>query len=70
MKTMIMAAVAVVLLVGIGGLVLKSRSEIAQPIEALEAPRFVDETMLAGVEHSYSGGAQYFEGGGLAAFDC
>jgi hypothetical protein len=35
-----------------------------------DAPRFVDETTAAGVVHRYDGDADYFVGGGVAAFDC
>jgi hypothetical protein len=38
--------------------------------EAAAAPHFVDETATAGIDHEYDGGFQYFEGGGVAAFDC
>jgi enediyne biosynthesis protein E4 len=34
------------------------------------APRFVDDTTNAGVDHRYTGDFQYFVGGGVAAFDC
>jgi len=33
-------------------------------------PHFVDETATAGVDHRYDGGADFFVGGGVAAFDC
>jgi hypothetical protein len=35
-----------------------------------EAPRFVDDTMASGVDHSYDGEYEFFVGGGVAAFDC
>ncbi len=35
-----------------------------------EAPRFVDETKLAGVESIYDGSFLFMVGGGVAAFDC
>jgi hypothetical protein len=41
-----------------------------KPSAAGEAPRFVDETATAGIEHSYDGEFQYFVGGGVAVFDC
>src|SRR4051794_21610698 len=37
---------------------------------ASAAPRFVDDTAAAGVDHSYTGEFDYFVGGGVAAFDC
>ncbi len=35
-----------------------------------DAPRFVDDTAASGIDHSYTGGFDYFVGGGVAAFDC
>jgi hypothetical protein len=35
-----------------------------------EAPRFVDETTAAGIDHIYDGEFEFFVGGGVAAFDC
>ena len=35
-----------------------------------EAPRFVDETTAAGIDHTYDGEFEFFVGGGVAAFDC
>lgn len=37
---------------------------------ALEAPRFVEEALAAGVQHRYDGEFAYFVGGGVAVFDC
>jgi enediyne biosynthesis protein E4 len=34
------------------------------------SPHFVDETIAAGIDHSYAGGSEFFVGGGVAAFDC
>ena len=34
------------------------------------APRFVDDTSVSGIDHRYTGGFEYFVGGGVAAFDC
>ena len=34
------------------------------------APHFVDDTAASGVDHRYDGGSQFFEGGGVAVFDC
>jgi hypothetical protein len=33
-------------------------------------PRFVDDTSVSGIDHRYSGGFEYFVGGGVAVFDC
>ncbi len=40
------------------------------PSVALGAPRFVDETASAGIQHVYDGGFEYATGGGVAVFDC
>ena len=34
------------------------------------APHFVDDTAATGIDHRYDGDVEYFEGGGVAAFDC
>jgi hypothetical protein len=34
------------------------------------APRFVEETASAGVDHTFGGSDRWFVGGGLAVFDC
>ena len=34
------------------------------------APHFVDDTAASGIDHRYDGGSQFFEGGGVAVFDC
>ncbi|HEY5684183.1 MAG TPA: CRTAC1 family protein [Acidimicrobiia bacterium] len=35
-----------------------------------EAPRFVEEAAIAGIDHVYDGEFTFFVGGGVAAFDC
>ena len=57
-----LVALAVVLAVG---LALTSASETAA-----EAPRFVEESTAAGIDHVYDGEFPYFVGGGVATFDC
>ena len=42
----------------------------ASGASADQPPHFVDETTAAGIDHSYAGGAEFFVGGGVAAFDC
>ncbi len=42
----------------------------AGPLVALGAPKFVDEALSAGLEHTYGGGFEYSVGGGVAVFDC
>jgi hypothetical protein len=50
------------------------RAAVAQPAAtppiAAEPPRFVEEALGAGLEHSYDGEFEFFVGGGVAAFDC
>jgi hypothetical protein len=57
-----LVAVAVVLAVG---LALTNAGETAA-----EAPRFVEESTAAGIDHAYEGEFPYFVGGGVATFDC
>jgi hypothetical protein len=40
------------------------------PAEALDAPVFVDESAIAGIDQVYAGEFQFFVGGGVAVFDC
>lgn len=40
------------------------------PTVALGAPRFVDATAAAGLDHTYGGDSRFFVGGGMATFDC
>jgi enediyne biosynthesis protein E4 len=57
-----LVALAVVLAVG---LALTRAGETAA-----EAPRFVEESTAAGIDHVYDGEFPYFVGGGVATFDC
>ena len=41
-----------------------------EPTDALPAPAYVDDTRGAGVVHAYTGDWRYFEGGGVAVFEC
>lgn len=43
---------------------------VPAPAGAIDVPRFVDEAESAGIEHRYTGGWEFFVGGGVAAFDC
>ncbi|HEU4895877.1 MAG TPA: hypothetical protein VFT85_08575, partial [Acidimicrobiia bacterium] len=36
------------------------------PDEAMAAPAYVEDTVAAGIDHSYQGEFQYFVGGGVA----
>ena len=40
------------------------------PTEALGPPTLIDETSSSGLDHRYTGGSEFFEGGGVAVFDC
>jgi len=62
---------AAVGLVGLGvALAVVTLGGPATPAVAMAAPRFVEETAIAGVAHAYDGEFQFFVGGGVAAFDC
>jgi hypothetical protein len=67
-----MVAAPAVLVIGVGALVV-SAQRTDRPEEstaAAPAPRFVDDTADAGIDHAYTGGFDYFVGGGVAVFDC
>lgn len=40
------------------------------PDEALDPPRYVEEAVGAGIDHTYEGEWTFFVGGGVAVFDC
>ena len=40
------------------------------PTESKEAPSFVEDTAVAGIDQIYDGAFQHFVGGGVAVFDC
>jgi hypothetical protein len=61
---------AVVVAVAATGLVVSRNSDSSSAADPGEAPRFVDDTMVSGIEHSYEGAYEFFVGGGVAAFDC
>jgi hypothetical protein len=69
-RNTIVGVIAVVIVLGAGAFFLLSSDGVDEPSVALAPPLFVDETALAGVQHVYTGDSQYFEGGGVAAFDC
>ncbi len=48
----------------------REQTAATEPTTAAPAPRFVDDTPASGVDHAYTGGFDYFVGGGVAAFDC
>ena len=68
-----LVAVVVVALIGVGvgaAWFVALRGGGATPTIALVAPHFVDETTLAGVDHTYGGNSTFSVGGGVAVFDC
>lgn len=70
-KGWIVAGVAALSVVVIAGaLLILAFSPGATPTEAMEPPRFVEEAVAAGIEHSYDGDFTFFVGGGVAVFDC
>jgi hypothetical protein len=65
------ASGAIVVVLGLGaGTLIASRADSTEPATALAAPRFVDDTAAAGVDHRYTGEFEFFVGGGVATFDC
>jgi len=42
----------------------------AAPAFAVQSPNMHEETQWSGIAHQYTGGWEYFVGGGVAAFDC
>ena len=68
---LVAVAVVVVVLVGVGAVgFVALRGGGATPTTSLGAPRFVDETASAGVDHTFGGSSTYSVGGGVAVFDC
>jgi hypothetical protein len=70
LKLAIVTGVVLIVGLSIGGFLLLRSSEPLEPSQALGAPRFVDETEQSGLQHMYTGRSQFFEGGGVAVFDC
>src|SRR5882672_11533095 len=64
--------VGTVAILGLCGVVVGSSDvpSTRAPAAALGAPRFVDETAAAGIDHAYGGGFEHAVGGGVAVFDC
>jgi hypothetical protein len=52
------------------GVVLICSLAAATPALAVDPPHFVDETATSGIDHEYTGGWEFYVGGGVAAFDC
>lgn len=63
--TLVAAGLAVLVAAGIA---LATSGGTATPVEALGAPRFVEEA--SGIDHVYDGEFTFFVGGGIAGFDC
>lgn len=71
MKRILVALVAlVVVAASVVGVTVWRDGRSSSTAAADQAPHFVNETLSAGIEHSYSGGFEFFVGGGVAAFDC
>jgi enediyne biosynthesis protein E4 len=62
--------VVAVALAAVGGVIVWRSAEPSPARAVGEAPTFVDDTDESGVDHSYTGGAEHFVGGGVAVFDC
>jgi hypothetical protein len=60
----VVLAAGVALVAWMPGLLGAARSGGAAP------PHFVEEALAAGIDHQYTGGFEYYVGGGVAAFDC
>lgn len=63
------AAIVVICAVA-GGVASDAPPARASLAAALGAPRYVDETASAGINHVYGGGFEHAVGGGVAVFDC
>ena len=63
-----MAALGAVLIGG--GVLVHGELDRPAPTVALGAPRFIDETVPAGIDHVYAGDFPYSVGGGVAVLDC
>lgn len=66
----LLAVVAVLAVVGALIAVWTGALGSAAPATATDPPRFIDETVSAGVEHRYDGDFEFFVGGGVAVLDC
>jgi enediyne biosynthesis protein E4 len=64
-RAVAIAAVAVVCAAIVPDIPLASRAAVG-----LGPPHFSEETLSAGIDHTYDGGFEYAVGGGVAVFDC
>jgi hypothetical protein len=68
---LIAGVVAIVGAAAVAGGVAVSFNSSSSPDQAAgEAPTFADDSDGSGVEHSYTGDAEFFVGGGVAVLDC
>jgi hypothetical protein len=66
-RALVVAIAAAAGALAVGVAVVAARQSATAP---LTVPHFVDETAVAGVDHRYEGGFEFFVGGGVGAFDC
>ena len=64
------AGLALGAVAGLGGVRAFDAVWADEPVTAMPAPWFVEESAAAGIQHVYDGDFTYFVGGGVAAFDC
>ena len=69
-NALIIGGAIVALVVVAVAVVLLTLPRTTTPTTALGAPRFIDETAAAGLDHTYDGGPTFAVGGGIATFDC
>ena len=65
-----MMCVRPLLFIGAACLVSLAHSDIAQTAFTSDVPILHEEAASAGIDHSYTGGWEFFVGGGVASFDC
>jgi hypothetical protein len=66
-----LVAAAAVVIVGILGVAAYTLlGGVATPATAAAAPRYVEEAVAAGIDHTFGGEETWYVGGGVAVFDC
>src|SRR5262245_40328336 len=65
LKLFLLAAIAAT----IAGIGVASADNVEKPFP-MDVPDFHEEALAAGIDHKYTGGWEYFVGGGVASFDC
>ena len=65
-------AVALVVIVAVAGVAIAGSAILRDGTSggAPAAPRFVEESAAAGIDHTFGGEDRWFVGGGVAVFDC